>query len=71
MILGVLNEYSKLGIDLVLYHKITEQLKKHGIYGGEASYVMESNVMINVLKKIGGQQYKKYRMYSKDIIDTF
>jgi len=71
MILGVLNEYSKLGIGLVLYHKITEQLKKHGIYEGEASYVMESNVMKNVLKKIGGKQYKKYRMYSKDIIDVF
>lgn len=71
MILGVLDQYSKQGIDLVLYHKITEQLKKHGIYGGEASYVMDSNVMINVLKKIGGRQYKKYRMYSKELSETF
>ncbi len=67
MILGVLKEYSKLGIDLVLYHKITAQIGKHHIYNGEASYVMESNIIKNVLIKIGGKQYKKYRMYSIDI----
>lgn len=68
MILGVLKEYSGQGIDLVLYHKITEVLNKHQIYGAEASFVLESNKIMNaVLKKIEGRRIKEYRIYGKKI----
>jgi len=68
MILGVLKEYSGQGIDLVLYHKITEALNKHKIYGAEASFVLESNKIMNaVLTKIEGKRIKEYRIYGKKI----
>ena len=69
MILGVLKEYGGQGIDLILYHKITEALGKNRIYEGEASFILESNKTMNsVLKKIGGKCIKEYRIYKKAII---
>jgi GNAT superfamily N-acetyltransferase len=68
MILGVLKDYSGQGIDLVLYHKITEALNKHKIYGAEASFVLESNKIMNaVLNKIEGRRIKEYRIYGRKI----
>lgn len=70
MILGVLKEYGGQGIDLILYHKITEALAKHKIYEGEASFVLESNTIMNsVLKKIGGKRIKTYRIYNKSLLE--
>lgn len=64
LILGVSKEYRNRGIDIVLYKKIQENLAKHGIYHGEACYVMENNVRMNsIMKKIGGVEVKKYRIY--------
>ncbi len=65
LILGVLDEYSGTGLDLVLYQKIKEALSRHKIYYGEACYVMDSNYQMNsILKKIDGKCVKKYRMYA-------
>lgn len=68
LILGLLNEYSGLGLDLVLYQKIKEALNRHKIYTSEACYVLESNYQMNsILKKIDGKCVKKYRMYKINI----
>ena len=64
LILGVLKEYSGIGLDLVLYQKIKEALNSHKIYTSEACYVLESNFQMNsILKKIDGICVKKYRIY--------
>ena len=64
MILGLLNEYSGLGIDLVLYQKIKEALNKYNIFISEACYILESNKRMNsILKKVEGKRIKTYRMY--------
>lgn len=66
LILGIQKEYSGQGIDLVLYHKITEAVNKRGIRSAEACYVMENNVQMNsILKKLDGKCAKTYRMYMK------
>jgi GNAT superfamily N-acetyltransferase len=68
LILGVQKEYSGQGIDLVLYHKITEAVKKRGIQNAEACYVMENNVQMNsILKKLDGKCAKTYRIYRKEL----
>ncbi|ESU22640.1 hypothetical protein FEDK69T_18980 [Flavobacterium enshiense DK69] len=68
MILGVLKEYSGQGIDLALYHKITEVLHSHNIYRAEASFVLENNTTMNsILQKIEGKRIKEYRIYGKKI----
>jgi hypothetical protein len=64
LILGLFNEYSGIGLDLVLYQEIKEALNRHRIYTSEACYVLESNTQMNsILKKIDGKCVKKYRMY--------
>jgi len=63
MILGVVEEYRNIGIDICLYHKITENIGREGIFGGEAAYVHEkNNNLIQILKKIGGVANKKYEL---------
>jgi hypothetical protein len=68
MILGVLEAHKGRGLDLVLCHKITQALYNLKIYEADASYVLENNNSMNsVLKKIGGNCIKEYRIYKKRI----
>jgi hypothetical protein len=65
LILGLLSEYSGIGLDLVLYQKIKEALNRRGIFSAEACYIMDSNYQMNsILKKIDGKCVKKYRMFA-------
>jgi hypothetical protein len=64
LILGILEEYRNLGIDIILYKKIQENLVSMGIHHSEACYVMENNsVMNSIIEKLGGDNFKKYRIY--------
>jgi ribosomal protein S18 acetylase RimI-like enzyme len=68
MILGVLDEYRGIGIDVVLYQRIKEALDKHNITQTEACYVLESNKRMNsILKKVSHGVIKRYRMYERQI----
>lgn len=68
LILGVLKEHRNIGIDLLLYKTITEQLKLIGINKAEACYVMQNNEKMNsVLKKMGGKILKSFRIYKYDL----
>jgi hypothetical protein len=64
LILGVLEEYRNIGIDIMLYIKIQENLAEMGIHRAEACYVLENNARMNsILVKIGGKCFKKFRIY--------
>ena len=68
MILGVLDEYKSMGIDLVLYKSIQAAFEKRNIITSEACYVLESNQRMNsILKKLSNGIIKKYRIYEKEI----
>ena len=68
MILGILDEYKGLGIDLVLYQRIKEAFNKHNIFQAEACYVLETNKRMNaILNKLSEGIVKKYRIYRKEI----
>jgi hypothetical protein len=42
---------------------------KHGIKEVELSWILEDNQgMINIIESLGGRNYKRYRVYSKDLI---
>jgi len=69
MILGILDEYRGLGIDLVLYQHLKEAFRKHKILRAEACYVLENNQRMNsILSKLSEGVIKKYRIYEKTII---
>jgi len=64
--LGVLKEYRGKGIDAVMYWEALTRAAKHGIFLGEASWVLEDNEMMNRgAKLMNGDRYKTYRMYDK------
>ncbi len=69
LILGLLNGYRNMGIDLVLYQKIKEALNKRKIFKSEACYVMESNKsMVSILDKLAEERLKEYQIFEKEII---
>jgi GNAT superfamily N-acetyltransferase len=67
--LGVLPEYQLTGVDSVLYYEIGKNGLLHGIKFGEASWVLEDNVMMNrsLKQTLNAEVYKTYRLYEKDI----
>jgi hypothetical protein len=63
--LGVLDPYRMLGIEACFYTRITEAVRKKGLIGGEASWILENNEMMNrELQNIGSKIYKTHRLYN-------
>ena len=46
LVLGLIPEYRKKGIDVILYHDLFEYGMTKGIYTGEFSWVLEDNLPI-------------------------
>ncbi len=68
MLLGVVEGYRKLGIEACLYGSIIEKYRDKGLDYAEAGWTLEHNEMVNrAIESIGGDQYKTYRIYEKDI----
>lgn len=65
--LGVIPEYQQKGIDGALYYECMIKAAKHNILQGEASWILEDNVMMNRgAETMKGKIYKKYRIYEKE-----
>lgn len=68
MMLGVVQDYRKLGIEACLYGRIIKNATPAGIRGAECSWMLESNYMMNhAIEQINGRLYKQYRIYEKAI----
>lgn len=69
LILGIIEKYRHLGLDLLLYVKLAEAAKKNGYLKWEISWILEDNVAVhNVLRKrLNAQPYKRYRIFEKVI----
>ncbi|NUN07600.1 MAG: hypothetical protein HUU54_00315 [Ignavibacteriaceae bacterium] len=66
--LGIIPEHQKKGLDAVFYLDIMERARKIGIELGEASWILEDNDMMNRgAKVLGGEVYKKYRIYEMPV----
>ena len=64
VILGIVPEYQKRGIDGVLYYETWKRGTNMGINEGEAGWVLEDNVMMNrAAQLMRGDRYKTYRVY--------
>lgn len=62
--LGIIPEYQKRGLDAVFYWEIVNRAHNIGIDLGEASWILESNDMMNRGAEVmNGTIYKKYRIY--------
>ena len=66
--LGVMPEFQKTGIDVVLYYEVGTRSVEVGGYAGEASWVLEDNEMMKrgLTTTMNATLYKKYRLYEID-----
>lgn len=68
--LGVTEGYKKLGIEACFYAGIIQRAKERKMRGGEASWMLEHNDMMNRgIESMNGRLYKKYRIYKKVLHD--
>ena len=66
--LGVIHEHQKKGIDSILYLDTWRYAVKKGYRGGEMSWILENNTMMNrAAEMLGGKVYKTYRMYQMEV----
>jgi GNAT superfamily N-acetyltransferase len=62
--LGVIPEFRRTGIDVLLYHSIFKDGTAKGYRAGEFSWILEDNMAIRrPIERIGARHYKTYRMY--------
>ena len=68
LMLGVLDDYRKLGIEACLYGKIIRNSEGTKIDGAECSWMLEDNYMMNhAIEQINGKLTKRYRIFEKAI----
>lgn len=68
VLLGVKEEYRKLGIEGVFFAKYIQVARDIGLEGGEASWILESNeMMVKGAENLNGKRTQTYRIYAKDV----
>jgi len=68
IMLGLKEQYRKRGIDAILYLDTLRAARKLGYKGGEISWTLEDNVLVNrAIEMMGGQHYKTYRIYEAEL----
>ena len=69
ILLGVIEDYRKMGIEAVFFSKFIQTARANQIYGGEASWILENNtMMVQAAQNLNGEAYKTYRIYSKMLL---
>jgi hypothetical protein len=67
-ILGIKPGFRKRGLDSVLMNDTFVAGSKLGWTGGEISWTLEDNFLVNrMIEVMGGKQYKTYRVYGKQL----
>lgn len=68
VILGIKEKYRKRGLDAILYLDTLRAARRLGYKGGEISWTLEDNVLVNrAIEMMGGRRYKTYRMYEAEV----
>ncbi len=68
LMLGVLDNYRKLGIEACLYGRIIKNAMPSGILEAECSWMLDHNYLMNhAIEQINADLYKRYRLYEKAI----
>ncbi len=70
IILGVIKKHQHTrGLGSLLYQETYDRGVKHGLTGGEFSWILESNKAMNSAARImGAHVYKRYRVYEKSLL---
>ena len=69
ILMGVLPEHRKLGIDVALVHKMMKGAFAKGVTAGECSWILADNKPMNrILESYGADKYKTYRVYERSVV---
>jgi GNAT superfamily N-acetyltransferase len=70
ILMGVLEEYRRQGVELALYTHVIEEGLRLGFREVEASMIVESNEpMINSITRMPFERYRTWRIYRKDLAE--
>ncbi|MBE8713618.1 hypothetical protein [Sphingobacterium hungaricum] len=68
MMLGVLENYRKMGIEACLYGRIIKNGTIDNVQEAECSWMLEHNYLMNhAIEQINAKLYKRYRLYEKTL----
>ena len=68
IILGVIDEYRRRGVDMLLYHGMFYNGLPKGYHGCEMGWVLADNeMMVRPIERMGGVASKRYRIFEKDL----
>jgi GNAT superfamily N-acetyltransferase len=68
ILMGVLPEYRRLGIDVAMVFRTMEAGFARGITSGECSWVLADNIPMNrIMESYGADRYKTYRIYEMPV----
>jgi hypothetical protein len=68
MALGVLKEYRRAGIDILLYHDTFKNGLRRGYRSCEMSWILEENTLMRrAIERIGGKVTKVYRIFERTL----
>lgn len=66
--LGVVPEYRRAGIDMLMMHRVMTDGESVGFHASEASWILEDNRdMLGPLETMGFRTYRRYRIYQKSL----
>lgn len=68
MALGVLEEYRRSGVDILLYHDTFVNGLRRGYRSCEMSWILEENTLMRrAIERIGGEVTKVYRIFERSL----
>ncbi|WP_163996477.1 GNAT family N-acetyltransferase [Pyxidicoccus caerfyrddinensis] len=68
IILGIKEGYRRRGLDAILYLDTLRTAKQLGYVGGEISWTLEDNHLVNrAIESMGAQRSKTYRVYQRSL----
>jgi GNAT superfamily N-acetyltransferase len=68
VLMGVLEEYRRQGVELALYSRVIEEGLRRGFTEVEASMIVENNEpMIHSMQRMPTERYRTWRIYRKDL----
>jgi hypothetical protein len=66
--LGIKEGFRKQGLDAILYLDTLKTARRLGYSGGEISWTLEDNQLVNrAIESMGGHKYKTYRLYQRPV----
>jgi len=66
--LGVIEQYRRQGMEILLYYETFRRGLKRGYYSCEMSWILADNVlMLRPMERMGAVRYKTYRIFEKQL----